>query len=166
MVFFQFVLKTGVDGFFQFDLKTSGRFFSWALKPRWWMVFRFGPQNRQPWFGDLGLKITATVSWFGSQNQAGFGLSIAYKTDGGRSARDTHWDLAACLAWKQVWLGFPSLVWRLVEARQRVVHVAPSRRLRRRQAEDGRVNAMGYVRPCYRTFTVFNVLCTRGIVVI
>jgi hypothetical protein len=25
-------------------------------------VFRFGPQNRQPWFDDLGLKITMTVS--------------------------------------------------------------------------------------------------------
>jgi hypothetical protein len=29
------------------------------------------------WFGDLGLKITATVSWFGPQNQVGFGLSVA-----------------------------------------------------------------------------------------
>jgi hypothetical protein len=28
-------------------------------------------------FGDLGPKITATVSWFGPQNQAGFGLSVA-----------------------------------------------------------------------------------------
>jgi hypothetical protein len=28
-------------------------------------------------FGDLGLKITATISWFGPQNQAGFGLSVA-----------------------------------------------------------------------------------------
>jgi hypothetical protein len=28
-------------------------------------------------FGDLGLKITATVSWFWSQNQADFGLSVA-----------------------------------------------------------------------------------------
>jgi hypothetical protein len=28
-------------------------------------------------FGDLGLKITATVSWFGPQNQAGFSLSVA-----------------------------------------------------------------------------------------
>jgi hypothetical protein len=28
-------------------------------------------------FGDLGLKITATVSWFWPQNQAGFGLSVA-----------------------------------------------------------------------------------------
>jgi hypothetical protein len=40
-------------------------------------VYPFAPQNRQLWFGDLGLKITVTVSWFGSQNQAGFGLSIA-----------------------------------------------------------------------------------------
>jgi hypothetical protein len=35
------------------------------------------PQNRQLRFGDLSLKITATVSWFGPQNQAGFGLSFA-----------------------------------------------------------------------------------------
>jgi hypothetical protein len=35
------------------------------------------PQNRQLLFGDLGLKITVTVSWFGSQNQADFGLSVA-----------------------------------------------------------------------------------------
>jgi hypothetical protein len=28
-------------------------------------------------FGDLGLKITAVVSWFGSQNQVGFSLSVA-----------------------------------------------------------------------------------------
>jgi hypothetical protein len=41
------------------------------------MVSRFGLQNRQLWFGDLGLKITATVSWFGPQNQVGFGLSVA-----------------------------------------------------------------------------------------
>jgi hypothetical protein len=40
-------------------------------------VSRFGPQNQQIWFGDLGLKITATDSWFGPQNQVGFGLSVA-----------------------------------------------------------------------------------------
>jgi hypothetical protein len=28
-------------------------------------------------FGDLGLKITTMVSWFGPQNQAGFDLSVA-----------------------------------------------------------------------------------------
>jgi hypothetical protein len=36
----------------------------WASKP--WL-----------WFGDLGLKITATVSWFVPPNQVGFGLSVA-----------------------------------------------------------------------------------------
>jgi hypothetical protein len=36
-----------------------------------------GHQNRQLWFGDLRLKITVTVSWFGPQNQVGFGLSVA-----------------------------------------------------------------------------------------
>jgi hypothetical protein len=35
------------------------------------------PQNRQLRFGDLGFKITTTVSWFVPQNQAGYGLSVA-----------------------------------------------------------------------------------------
>jgi hypothetical protein len=39
-------------------------------------VFRFGPQNRQVQFDDLDLKITATVYWFGPQNQVGFDLSV------------------------------------------------------------------------------------------
>jgi hypothetical protein len=39
--------------------------------------FSVWPQNRQVWFGDLGLKITVTVSCFGPQNQADFGLSVA-----------------------------------------------------------------------------------------
>jgi hypothetical protein len=29
---------------------------------------QLGPQNRQLQFGHLGVKITATVSWFGPQN--------------------------------------------------------------------------------------------------
>jgi hypothetical protein len=37
----------------------------------------FRPQNWQLRFSDLGIKITATVSWFGPQNHAGFGLSVA-----------------------------------------------------------------------------------------
>jgi hypothetical protein len=36
------------------------------------------PQNQGGrGFLGLGLKITVTVSWFGPQNQAGFGLSVA-----------------------------------------------------------------------------------------
>jgi hypothetical protein len=34
-------------------------------------------QNRQLRFDDFGIRITATVSWFESQNQAGFDLSVA-----------------------------------------------------------------------------------------
>jgi hypothetical protein len=40
-------------------------------------VSLFAPQNWQLRFGDLGLKITTMVSWFGSQNQTGYGLSVA-----------------------------------------------------------------------------------------
>jgi hypothetical protein len=47
-----------------------------------------------------------------------------------------------------------------------VMHVAPSRRLRRRQAEDGWVDATGCVGPCYLCFAVFFLLGRRGVVVI
>jgi hypothetical protein len=52
-------------GFFQFGLKTGGSgFLVWASKPA-------GK------FGDLDLKIIATVSWFGHQNHPGYGLLVA-----------------------------------------------------------------------------------------
>jgi hypothetical protein len=73
-----------------------------ASKPRWWRVSQFGPQNRQLWFGDLCLKITAMVFWFGSQSKWVSVCRLHHKTDGGRSAWDTHRDLAACFTWKQV----------------------------------------------------------------
>jgi hypothetical protein len=44
----------------------------------------------------------------------------------------------------------------------RVVHVAPSQRLRKDQVEDGRVDTMGYVGPFNPNFVVFYVLCYRG----
>jgi hypothetical protein len=55
---------------------------------------QFGPQNRQLQFGDLGLKITAMVSWFGPQNQVDFGLSVApqnrqWKVDAGHTLRSS-----------------------------------------------------------------------------
>jgi hypothetical protein len=79
---------------------------------------------------------------------------------------DTHQNLAACFVWKQVGLGFLSLASRLAEARRRVVHVAPSRRLHLSQVEDGRVDAMGCIEPCYPCFAVFILLVSRGIVII
>jgi hypothetical protein len=64
-------------------------------------VSRFGPQNLQLQFGDLAPKITLTVSWFGVQNQVGYGLSVVHKIDERiKMAWDTCQDLVACFAWK------------------------------------------------------------------
>jgi hypothetical protein len=71
---------------------------------------------------------------------------------------DMHRDLAACFMWKQVRLEFSSLASRLAETRRWVVHVAPSQRLHRVEAADGRVNTIGYVRPCYPYFIIFYIL--------
>jgi hypothetical protein len=101
------------------------------------MGFLVQPQNQGGGgFSGLGLKTASfgLVIWASKSLRRflGLGLKIKqalvcqlrHKTDGGWSARDTHRDLAACLACMQVWLGFPSLVRRLVEARRQVVHVA------------------------------------------
>jgi hypothetical protein len=161
-----------------FGLKTTGtvspvwplnqwrRFLGWASKPRWLRVFRFGLQNRQLRFGDLGLKIIAIFFWFGPQNQAGFGLSVAPQNRReGAMVWDTRRDLAAYFAWKQVWLEFFSLALRLGEAWCWMVHMTPSWRLRRNQVEDGRVDVMVYIELFYPTFVIFIVLGTRGIVI-
>jgi hypothetical protein len=72
-------------------------------------------------FTSLGLKTDSSslVIWASKSPRRflGFGLKtkqtsvcqLRHKTNGGRSARDTRRDLAAYLAWNQVWLGFPSL---------------------------------------------------------
>jgi hypothetical protein len=63
--------------FFQFDLKTDGDgFLSLASKPRV-TVFWFRPQNWQLRFGDFDIKITVSISWFGPENLAGYGLWVA-----------------------------------------------------------------------------------------
>jgi hypothetical protein len=48
-----------------------------SLKTKVVEGFRFGPQNWQLPFGDLGLKIIAMVSWFGPQNEVCYSLSVA-----------------------------------------------------------------------------------------
>jgi hypothetical protein len=84
--------------------------------------FLVEPQNRcGGGFPSLGLKtgISGLVIWAPKSPRRfhGSGLKtkwasvcwLHHKTDGGRSAWDTCRDLAACFAWKQVWLGFSSL---------------------------------------------------------
>jgi hypothetical protein len=46
-----------------------------------------------------------------------------------------------------------------------MVHIASSRRLRRVEAEDRRVDVMGYIRPFYSNFTFFYVLDPTDILV-
>jgi hypothetical protein len=76
----------GVVGFPSLGLKTgSSGLMIWALK---------SPRR----FLDLSLK-TKQASVY----------RLRRKIDGGRSARKTCQDLAACFTGKQVWLGFPSL---------------------------------------------------------
>jgi hypothetical protein len=56
------------------------------------------------------------VSWIGTQNQAGFNLSVAPQNRWeDATVWDTHRDLASCFTCKQVRLGFPSLASRLAE---------------------------------------------------
>jgi hypothetical protein len=74
-------------------------------------------------------------------------------------------DLATCFTWKQVGLGFPSLPLRLVKVRLYVVYFASSWRSHGVEAEDERVNAMGYVGPFYPKIIAFIVLGHKGMVV-
>jgi hypothetical protein len=72
-------------------------------------------------FSGLGLKTGSSglVIWASKSPRRFLGLGfktkqasvcrLGRKIDGGGSVRDTRRDLAACLAWKQVWLGFSSL---------------------------------------------------------
>jgi hypothetical protein len=84
--------------------------------------FLVEPQNQGGggFFG-LGLKIGnfGLVIWGSKSPRRFLGLGLEtkwtsvyrlrHKIDGGRLARDTRRDLAACFTLKQVWLGFPSL---------------------------------------------------------
>jgi hypothetical protein len=113
-------------------------------------------------FGDLGLKITAAVSWFGPQNQTGFDLSVVPQ-NWRREVGTEHASRSSGLLHVEASLArvFESGL-RTVRAVTMVVNVAPSQTLRWRQVEDGWVDAMSYVGPCYPTFAVFNVLGLRA----
>jgi hypothetical protein len=84
--------------------------------------FLVEPQNQGGGgFPSLGLKTGSfgLVIWTSKSLRQFLSLSLKikwdlvyrlrHKTDGGRSARNTHQDLAACFVWKQVSLGCPSL---------------------------------------------------------
>jgi hypothetical protein len=72
-----FNLKTKVDGFSQFGLKTGGYCSCGLASKPLTQVSWFEPQNWQLRFSDLTHKIIMMVSWFGPQNQVGYDLSVA-----------------------------------------------------------------------------------------
>jgi hypothetical protein len=80
-----------------------------------------------------------------------------------KTTQDTHRDLAACFVWKQVGLGFSQSGIKTDRGGVWMVHVTSLWRSREVQAEDGRVEAMDYIGPFYPNFTIFTVLCPRGI---
>jgi hypothetical protein len=57
-----FSLKTKVDVFSRFGLKTGGYGFCGLTSKSLTQVSQFRPQIRQLWFGDLAYKITMMVS--------------------------------------------------------------------------------------------------------
>jgi hypothetical protein len=85
--------------------------------------FLVEPQNQAGGgFPGLGLKTGSfgLVIWTSKSPRRFLGLGLKtkqtsvcrlrHKTDRGRPVWDTRRDLAACFAWKQVWLGFSSMV--------------------------------------------------------
>jgi hypothetical protein len=178
--------KNHWDGLLRFGLKTGSHGFSGlaskpvvtispslASKPVAWVSW-FEPQNRWLGFPSLGLKTSSygLVICASKLLRRFLGLTLkskqatvcrlCHKTNGRATAWDMRWDLAACFTWKQVGIGFPNLASKLAEARRRVVHVAPSRRLHRVEAGDRLVDATGCIRLYYPYFTVFYVLGSKG----
>jgi hypothetical protein len=82
-------LKTKVNSFLWFDLKTGGDGFSglWLKTGSSGLVI-WASKSPQSFLG-LGLKTMQTLV-----------CRLRHKTNGGRMTRDTHRDLVACFAWK------------------------------------------------------------------
>jgi hypothetical protein len=122
----------------------------------------------------LGLKTgnSGLVIWYLKSPQWFLGLCLKikrasvyqlhHKTVRERMTWDMHQDLAAFFGWKQVGVGFPNLVSRLVEVRRQVVHMTSSRRLHRVDAEDGWADPMDYGGPFYFKIIIFYVSGHRG----
>jgi hypothetical protein len=100
--------------------KSLGRVLPIWPQNRLLRVSRFGPQNCQIQFGDLGLKITATVFGLDLKTKPATICQLCHKIDGRmETVWDARRDLAAWFIWKQIRLRFSSLTSRLVEAWRR-----------------------------------------------
>jgi hypothetical protein len=140
-------------------------FLDWASKSRSMVYQWFELKPTGTVFSDLASKPVLTVSWFGPQNQACFGLSVASQNrwredDVGHALRFD--DLLHLEASRT--RVFQSVL-RLTDARWLVVHVASLRRSCGVQVEDRWVDVMNCIEPCYPYFIVFIVLVPRNVLV-
>jgi hypothetical protein len=129
--------------------------------------FRFGPQNRQLWFGDLAHKITATVSWFEPQNQVDYGLSVVPQNqredeDGVRHASRSSGLLH--LKVSRARISQSSL--KIGRGVAQMVHVASTQRSCGDKVKNRRVNVTGCIGLVYLNFAIFMVLGHKGSLVI
>jgi hypothetical protein len=157
-------------GFFVWPQNKGRRFLPVWPQNRWLWVSRFGHQNRQLQFGDFGLKIIATVSWFGHQNQVGYSLSVAPQN------RREDKDNVGCVLRSSGLLRVEASRARVSQSglktgggATRMVHMASSRRLRGSEAEDGRFDGVRcgavQVERKYPSLDVIFLLTHRGILV-
>jgi hypothetical protein len=140
--------------------QNQGRRFLPIWPQNWWLqVSRFGLRNRQLRFGHLGLKITATVSWFGPQIQAGYDLSVApqnrWKDEDGTGHTSRSSGLLRLEA-SRVRVSQSGI--KTSGGAAQIVHVASSRRSRGDEAKDGWVDVTGSIGPFYPNFFIFIVL--------
>jgi hypothetical protein len=108
-----------------------------------------------------------TVSWFGPQNQVGYGLSVApqNRREDEDGARHTlRYSGLLHLEASQTRVSQSSL--NTDGGMAQLVHVASSWKLCGDEAEDGRVDATGCIRLFYPNFAIFFVLGHKGILVI
>jgi hypothetical protein len=100
------------------------------------------------------------------QNQAGYGLSVAPQNRWENEDGAGHMSISnGLLSMKASQVRFSQYALKLVETRRRVVHMAPSKKSRGDQVEDGRVYAMSCIGLCYSYFIVFIILDIKDILV-
>jgi hypothetical protein len=108
-----------------------------------------------------------TVSWFGPQNQVGYGLSVAPQSQWEDEDGTGHTSRSSSLLHlepSQPRVSQSSL--KTSRGVARMVHMASSRRSHGDEAEDGRVDAMDCIRLFYPNFAIFIVLGHKGSLVI
>jgi hypothetical protein len=106
------------------------------------------------------------VSWFRSQNQAGYDLSIVPQNRWDDEDGAWHVSRSSDLLYveESQTMVFQSSL-KTGEGVAQMVHVTSSQMLYRDQVKDGQVGAIGCIRPCYPYFFIFIVLDPKSILV-